>query len=121
MFRDPFTAAYLVMLFFQTLHIFEEIKYEAYQEIGSQEKYLMASSFLVFFYYFPLFVIQLNYNWGYYVAFLPAILAIGSGFMHVYNMIKNRKERGAIAAGVFSGGFLAFAGIAVLINIFNAL
>ncbi len=121
MFKDPFMAAYLVMLFFQTLHIFEEIKYEAYNEIGSQEKYLMVASFLVFLYYFPLFVIQLKYNWGYYVAFLPAILAIGNGIVHIFGMIKNRKKRGKIAASVFSGGFLAFSGIAVLINIFIAL
>jgi hypothetical protein len=121
MFDNPFMAAYLVMLFFQTLHIFEEIRFEVYEEIGSLNKYLMVASFLVFLYYFPLFVILLKYNWGYYVAFLPAILAIGNGIAHVYGMIKHRKQRGPIAGGVFSGVFLAFSGIAVLINIFNAL
>lgn len=121
MFKDPFMAAYLVMLFFQTLHIFEEIKYEAYKEIGSQDKYLMMASFLVFLYYFPLFVIQFNYDWGYYVAFLPAILAIGNGIVHVYGLIKNRKIRGTIAAGVYSGVFLSISGVWVLLSTLNAL
>ena len=71
--------------------------------MDQRNKYLMVASFLVSRYYFSLFVIQLNHNWGYYVAFLPAILAIGNGIVHVFGMIKHRKQRGTIAGGVFSG------------------
>ena len=115
MFTDPFLAAYVVMLFFQTLHILEEIRFGGSEEVGSLEKYLLTASILVFLYYFPLFVILLGYDWGYYVAFLPAILALGNGPTHIYSLIKTRKERDSIGVGVFNGIFLTVTGIWVLI------
>ena len=120
-FTDPFLAAYAVMLFFQTLHILEEIRFGGSEEVGSLEKYLLTATFLVLLYFLPLFVILLGYQWGYYVAFLPAILSIGNGPTHIYSLIKNRAERGSIAMGVFNGFFLTITGIWVFIMILNQL
>ncbi len=33
MIRDPLITWYVVMLFFQAIHIFEEIRFEAYLEV----------------------------------------------------------------------------------------
>lgn len=120
-FRDPFIAAYTVMLFFQTLHILEEIRFGGSEEVGSLEKYLLTASILVFLYYLPLFVILLGYSWGYYIAFLPVILSIGNGPTHIYSLIKTRKERSSIAVGLFNGFFLTLTGIWVFIMILNQL
>ena len=121
MFRDPFIAAYAVMLFFQTLHILEEIRFGGSEEVGSLDKYLLTASILVFLYFFPLFVVLANYDWGFYAAFLPALLSIGNGPAHIYSLIKNRAERSSIALGIFNGLFLTITGIWVFITILNEL
>ena len=57
MFDDPFLVAYLVMLFFQILYTFDEIRFETYKEAGTLNQYLLGVSFLIFIYFLPLFLI----------------------------------------------------------------
>ncbi|NQS92573.1 MAG: hypothetical protein HQ574_09205 [Chloroflexi bacterium] len=88
--KNPLLTYFVIMAFFQALHIFEEIYFEAYLEVGSLKKYLMVASFLVFVTFFPLFLILQQIQWGYYLAFLPALLAMGNGIAHIYGLIKTK-------------------------------
>ena len=121
MFNDPFLIAYLVMLFFQILYTFDEIRFETYQEAGTLNQYLLGSSFLIFIYFLPLFLILLDLRWGYYVGFLAAVMAIGNGITRIYGVVKNKKFEGPKVLSIFNGVFLSITGIWVILSIFNAL
>jgi len=121
MFNDPFLIAYLVMLFFQILYTFDEIRFETYQEAGTLNQYLLGASFLIFVYFLPLFLIQLGLRWGYYVGFLPAIMAIGNGITHVFGVIKNKNFEGPKIPSIINGVFLTITGIRVILSIFSPL
>ena len=114
---DFLFSVYLIMIFFQTLYIFEEIRNEAYQEVGSLNTYLLTASFLIFLYYFPLLLILLDMGWGIYLAFLPTLLAIGNGVAHMYRLIKDKSARSNLMLGLFIGGFLALSGILVFLGL----
>jgi len=121
MFNDPFLIAYLVMLFFQILYTFDEIRFETYTEAGTLNQYLLGASFLIFVYFLPLFLIQLDLRWGYYVGFLPPIMAIGNGITRVYGVVKNKKFEGPKVLSIINGVFLTITGIWVMLSIFSAL
>ena len=121
MFDDPFMVAFLVMLFFQILYTFDEIRFETYQEAGTLNQYLLGASFLIFLYFLPLFLIQLDLRWGYYVGFLPAIMAIGNGIARIASVIKKEDFQGPKALSIINGVFLSITGIWVILGIFSAL
>jgi len=121
MFNDPFLVSFLVMLFFQILYTFDEIRFETYKEAGTLNQYLMGASFLIFIYFLPLFLIQLGMRWGYYVGFLPSIMAIGNGIARIAGVIKDKKFEGPKALSIINGVFLTITGIWVILNIFSAL
>jgi len=98
-----FLILYLSMLFLQTVHLFEEIGFRAYEIVGSLNKYLFVASFLVFASYLPLILILLDIKAGYFLAFFSAILTLGNGIIHLLGYIKTRSFRGTVGAGVFSG------------------
>ncbi len=100
---NHFLILYLIMLFLQTVHIFEEIGFKAYEVVGSLNKYLIVASFLVFASYLPLILILLDIKAGYFLAFFAAILALGNGVVHILGYIKTKSFRGTVGAGVFSG------------------
>jgi len=110
---------YIIMLFLQTIHIFEEIGFKAYEMVGSLNKYLVAASFLVFTSYLPLILILLDIKAGYYIAFFSAFLALGNGIIHLIGYIKTKSFRGTIGAGVFTGIPLGIIGGLVLIQLFS--
>lgn len=109
-----FMILYLMMLFLQTVHIFEEIGFIAYEVVGSLNKYLLAASFLVFASYLPLILILLDIKTGYFLAFFAAILALGNGIIHILGYIQTKSYRGTMGAGVFSGIPLGIIGGIVL-------
>lgn len=80
---NHFLILYLIMLFLQTVHIFEEIGFKAYEIAGSLNKYLWVASFLVFASYLPLILILLGVKAGYFLAFFGAALALGNGIIHL--------------------------------------
>jgi hypothetical protein len=121
MFADPFLASYLVMLYFQILDIFNEIRFETYQEAGSLDQYLLGTTFLSFVYFLPLFILQLGQRWGYYVGFLPAFMAIGNGIARIYGAAKNKNFKGSKGLSYFNGFFLTLTGIWVILSILSAL
>jgi len=114
---DYLLSVYLVMIFFQTLYVFEEIRNEAYSEVGSLNTYLLTASFLIFLYFFPLLVIVLGLKWGVYVAFLPTLLAIGNGVTHIFRLIKDKSLRANWVLGVFIGGFLVLSSILTFLGL----
>ena len=116
---NHFIILYLIMLFLQTVHIFEEIGFKAYEVVGSLNKYLIVASFLVFASYLPLILILLDIKAGYFLAFFGAILALGNGFVHILGYIKTKSYRGTVGAGVFSGIPLGIIGGIVLINLIS--
>ena len=116
---NHFIILYLIMLFLQTVHIFEEIGFKAYEVVGSLNKYLIVASFLVFASYLPLRLILLDIKAGYFLAFFGAILALGNGFVHILGYIKTKSYRGTVGAGVFSGIPLGIIGGIVLINLIS--
>jgi len=121
MFDDPFMVAYLVMLFFQILYTFDEIRFETYKEAGTLNQYLLGVTFLIFIYFLPLFLIQLGLRWGYYVGFLPALMAIGNGISRVFGVIKNKSFEGPKVLSIINGVFLTITGIWVILSTFSAL
>lgn len=116
---NHFFILYLIMLFLQTVHIFEEIGFKAYEVVGSLNKYLIAASFLVFASYLPLILILLDIRAGYFLAFFAAILALGNGIIHLIGYIKTKSFRGTVGAGVFSGIPLGIIGGIVLIQLLS--
>ena len=121
MLNDPFMIAYLVMLFFQILYTFDEIRFEGYKEAGTLNQYLLGVTFLIFLYFLPLFLIQFGLRWGYYVGFLPPMMAIGNGISRVFSTIKNKNFEGPKILSIINGVFLTITGIWVILSIFNAL
>ena len=121
MFDDPFMVAYLVMLLFQILYTFDEIRFEGYKEAGTLNQYLLGVTFLIFIYFLPLFLIQMGLRWGYYVGFLPPILAIGNGITRIFDVIKNKNFEGPKIISISNGFFLAITGIWVILSILSAL
>ena len=116
---NHFIILYLTMLFLQTVHIFEEIGFKAYEVVGSLNKYLIVASFLVFASYLPLILILLDIKAGYFLAFFGAILALGNGIIHLIGYIKTKSFRGTVGAGVFSGIPLGIIGGIVLIQLLS--
>ena len=116
---DQFILLYLVMLFLQTIHIFEEIAFKAYDAIGSLNKYLFVASLLVFLSYLPLILITQRIKVGYYLGFFSSVLAFGNGIIHMAGFIKTKSFRGTIGAGVFSGIPLGITGLLVFIQLFS--
>jgi hypothetical protein len=114
-----FMSLYLIMLFFQMMHIFEEIALQAYKLAGSLNKYLRVASLLVFLSYLPLFLILLDLQIGTYLAFFGAILALGNGVIHLVGWIKTRSFRGTLGAGVFTGIPLGMMGGIVLYQLIS--
>jgi len=117
--NNYFIILYLIMLFLQTVHIFEEIGFKAYEVVGSLNKYLIAASFLVFASYLPLILILLDIKAGYFLAFFGALLALGNGIIHIIGFIKTKSFRGTVGAGVFSGIPLGIIGGIVLIQLLS--
>lgn len=110
-------SVYLAMIFFQVLYVFEEIRNEAYTEVGSLNTYLLSASFLIFLYFFPLVVIIMEMRWGNYLAFLPTLLSIGNGGAHLFRLIKDKSLRQNWLMGVFLGGFLILTGILTFLGL----
>ncbi len=79
----------------------------------------MVAGFLVFLNYLPLILILQKVSWGTYLAFLPSILAMGNGIVHLYGFIKTKSFRGTIRAGMFSGIFLTVSGLLVFIQLLS--
>lgn len=116
---NHFLILYMIMLFLQTVHIFEEIGFKAYEVVGSLNKYLLVASFLVFASYLPLILILLDIKAGYFLAFFSAALALGNGIIHLIGYIKTKSYRGTLGAGVFSGIPLGITGGIVLVNLIS--
>jgi hypothetical protein len=110
-------SVFLAMIFFQVLYVFEEIRNEAYTEMGSLNTYLLSASFLIFLYFFPLLIIILEMRWGTYVAFLPTLLSIGNGGAHLFRLIKDKELRKNWIMGVFLGGSLILSGILTFLGL----
>lgn len=116
---DPLVILYLTMLLLQTIHIFEEIGFKAYEVVGSLKKYLVVASFLVIINYLPLFLILQGFTIGYYMGFLSSLLAVGNGIIHVIGYLRTKSFRGTVGAGIFSGIPLGIIGLLVLIRLFE--
>ncbi len=116
---NHFLILYMIMLFLQTVHIFEEIGFKAYEVVGSLNKYLLVASFLVFASYLPLILILLDIKAGYLLAFFSAALALGNGIIHLIGYIKTKSFRGTVGAGVFSGIPLGIIGGILLIQLLS--
>lgn len=110
-------SVFLAMIFFQILYVFEEIRHEAYTEMGSLNTYLLSASFLIFLYFLPLVVIVLEMRWGVYVAFLPTLLSIGNGGAHLFRLLKDKSIRESWIIGLFVGGFLILTGILTFLGL----
>ena len=116
---DPLVIYYLVMLFFQTIHIFEEIGFGVYEVVGSLKKYLIVASFLILLGYLPLFLLLMGITRGYYLAYLTSFIAIGNGIVHLFGFIKTKSFRGTLGAGIFSGIPLSISGALVLVQLLS--
>jgi len=110
---EPVAISILVLVFIQILHIFEEIAMEAYTLIpkGSLSKYLLAASGLVTLSMGTLLLILFELVVGYYFGLVVSVLAIGNFLIHTIGLIKNKKFKGTLAAGFFTGILLGGMGV----------
>ena len=88
---------------------------------GKRARAALGASFLIFIYILPLFLIQLGMRWGYYVGFLPSIMAIGNGIARISGVIKDKNFEGPKALSIINGVFLTITGIWVILSILSAL
>ena len=116
---DQFILLYLVMPFLQTIYIFEEIAFKAYDAIGSLIKYLVVASLLVFLSCLPLFLITQKFRVGYNLGIFSSVHAFGNGIIHIAGFIKTKSFRGTIGAGVFSGIPFGITGLLVFLQLFS--
>ena len=119
--KDPLLSFYLAMLFFQVIHIFEEIGFEAYKIVGPLNKYLLAASILVLITVLPFMLILQGIKIGFFLAFIPSLIATANGAVHLIGLILSKSFQGTIGAGVFSGVFLGICGVLVLIQLIKKL
>ncbi|MHA1220208.1 MAG: hypothetical protein ACTSQB_00575 [Candidatus Heimdallarchaeota archaeon] len=111
------TIGFLVLVFIQVLHIFEEIAMEVYVLLpkGSVLKYLLVASGLVALSMGSLLLIIFELVVGYYFGLFVAIIAIVNFLVHTVGLIKKRKMKGTLAGGFFTGILLGGMGVFVLI------
>lgn len=108
---------YMLMLFLQSVHIFEEIAMKGYEIAGSLNKYLVAASVLVFIANLALALMLMGKHAGYVLGLFSAVIAAGNGIVHPIAYLKFRSRKPAAGAGVFSSIPLGIAGCLVLIQI----
>jgi len=114
-------SLYLLLMFLQILHIFEEIGLEAYKVAGGLGKYLGVASILVAVNFLALFLMVQGLTLGYILALFGAVLGIGNGIIHVVGYFKSRSVRGTVGAGVFTGIPFALVGTIVLVQLVQIL
>jgi hypothetical protein len=115
--------AFVLLLIFQILHIFEEIGMEVYKMeiIGSRSKYLRVASVIIVVYLLSFLFILLEYASGTILGIICSILAIGNFIIHSVGYLKVHQYRGTIASGVFSSIPLGILGIITLIMLIDPL
>lgn len=116
---SPLLILYIIMLFLQTIHIFEEIASKAYELVGSLNKYLLVASVLLFVSYLALILILMEVRLGYLVAVFSALLALGNGIIHLIGYIRTKSYTATLGSGVFSGIPLGIVGGLVLMQLFS--
>jgi hypothetical protein len=115
--ENAFLILYAIMMFLQTVHIFEEIAMGAYEFAGSLERYLKVASVLVLVSYLPLVLIVAGVRAGYFLAIISALIALGNGLIHVAGYIKTRSYRRTLGAELFTGIPLGIVGALVLVQL----
>ena len=120
--NQTFITLFLIMLLINTLHIFEEIGMEAYTLIpnGSLKKYLLVASVIMTVNTLIFLAILLDKSYGLTLGILSGGFALLNGIIHTAGYIKERKFKGTLAAGFFTGIPLGILGLVVLISIFSA-
>jgi hypothetical protein len=76
------SVSYTILLFLQTVHIFEEIAARAYELVGALNKYLVVASLLLLVSYSALILMLVGVQLGYFVAVFGGLLALGNGIIH---------------------------------------
>jgi len=115
------SISFLLMMFFQILHIFEEIGCGAYKLVHSLQKYLIAASVLVIINFSAFLLLTLEIRLGFYLGlFSSGILAIGNGVVHTIGYLKTRSIHDNIGSGVFSAIPLGILGILVMIQLLES-
>ena len=108
--------AYLLMIFLQIIHIFEEIAMEGYKVINKPlSTYLRVATLLVFLNFAGFGLILADNPIGFYLGiFCSGVLALGNGLVHTIGYLVTRKMKEGIGAGIYSSIPLGIVGAWVL-------
>ena len=110
-------VSYTILLFLQTVHIFEEIAARAYELVGSLNKYLVVASLLLLVSYSALLLMLVGVQFGSFVAIFASLVALGNGIIHLVGYVKTRSYTASLGSGVFSGIPLGIVGGLVLVQL----
>lgn len=110
-------VSYTILLFLQTVHVFEEITARAYELVGSLNKYLLVASLLLLVSYSALILMLMGIRFGYFIAVFGGLLALGNGIIHLVGYAKTRSYTASLGSGVFSGIPLGIVGCLVLVQL----
>lgn len=119
---NPLFFFYLLMIWFQTLHVFEEIACGAYKVGPSLKIYLIVASVLVTFNFVSFAMIALEWQAGYIMGLIASgLLGVGNGIIHLVGYLKTKSCHETIGAGVFTGIPLGVIGAIVFYKLILAM
>jgi hypothetical protein len=110
-------VSYTILMFLQTVHIFEEIAARAYELVGSLNKYLLAASLLLSVSYSGLILMLMGVRFGTLLVAFGGLLALGNGIIHLVGYVKTGSYTASLGSGVFSGIPLGLVGSLVLVQL----
>lgn len=119
---DTLLFLYLLMIWLQVIHIFEEITCGVYKITHGLNKYLMVASLLVSINLGTFALILYEWRTGLFLGlFTSGVMAIGNGLVHTTGYLKTKSTRDGVGAGVFSSIPLGIVGILVFIQLIRSL
>jgi hypothetical protein len=119
--------SYVLLVLFQTLHVFEEIACDIFEmEVGplhlSRNRYLLAASVLSTLTILPLALLLYDLPLGYYLGLLTSgVIGMLQGVVHVAGFVKTRTVRRSAGAGVYTAIPLSLAGAVVFVQLLQNL
>ena len=118
-----FVYAYLLMMFLQVIHIFEEVAMGANKVVNKPlNTYLGIASLLVLLNFASFGLILADNPIGIYLGlFCSGVLALGNGLVHTIGYLVTRKMKEGIGAGLYSSIPLGIVGVWVLVLLVRGL
>ena len=119
--------SYVVLVLFQTLHIFEEIACDVFDmNVGhvtvERNRYLVMASVLSTITIIPLALLIYDLPLGYYLGlFTSGVIGALQGVVHAVGYVRSGTVRGSLGAGFYTAIPLSITGVIVFVQLIHAL